>query len=507
MKLNVKDELTNAEIESGLRNIVRENLAFQVMATLTGGVFLVAFATELNATNFVIGLLAAIGPLAQLVQFPAIYLVERIQNRRLISVVATLVARSMWLWIAALPLLFSGTTVLTLLLVGLVLHNAFAAISNCSWASWIRDVVPQERMGSFFARRMALAASLGMVLSLVAGVYVDQWQRLFPAHELAGYSLLFVVGGVVGIAGVILFTARIPEPRMVPSGNRITRLLALPFKDRNFRNLIVFEGSWNFAVNLAAPFFTVYMLQWLGFGMTTIVVLSTLSQITNILVLRTWGRLVDRFSNKAVLRVCAVLFVLCIIGWTFTTLPDRYILTVPLLVLIHLASGVSTAGVALTTGNMGLKLAPRGQATAFLASRSLVNSMAASTAPIIGGSFADYFEGRSFSITLNWTAPEQAFSFQTLNFQHWDFFFFFAFVLGLFAIYRLTRVEETGDVPGRIVVHEFVTEIRRGMRNLSSVAGLYQASYFPLALLRQGRSLRRQVKRPLSPPLEPDTSR
>jgi len=40
------------------------------MGILTGGAFLVAFAVKLGASNLVIGLLAAIGPLSQLLQLP-----------------------------------------------------------------------------------------------------------------------------------------------------------------------------------------------------------------------------------------------------------------------------------------------------------------------------------------------------------------------------------------------------------------------------------------------------
>ena len=64
---------------------------------------------------------------------------------------------------------------------------------------------------------------------------------------------------------------------------------------------MIFLGSWNFAANLAAPFFAVYMLKTLGYSMTTIIVLTTASQLSNLAALGLWGSLIDRFSNKAVL--------------------------------------------------------------------------------------------------------------------------------------------------------------------------------------------------------------
>ena len=50
------------------------------MLTITGGVFLVTFALKMVASNLVIGLLAAIPPLAQLIQIPSVYLVEKYRS-------------------------------------------------------------------------------------------------------------------------------------------------------------------------------------------------------------------------------------------------------------------------------------------------------------------------------------------------------------------------------------------------------------------------------------------
>jgi len=88
MRFAVKDTLTEEEIQSGLRNVIKDGLTSQTMGTLTGGVFLVAFALKLGASNTTIGLLAAIPPLAQLIQIPSIYLVEKYRVRRAITMYA-----------------------------------------------------------------------------------------------------------------------------------------------------------------------------------------------------------------------------------------------------------------------------------------------------------------------------------------------------------------------------------------------------------------------------------
>ncbi|MBK5190847.1 MAG: MFS transporter [Methanosarcinales archaeon] len=486
MRFAVKDTLTEKEIQSGLRAVIKDGLATQTMVTLTGGVFLVAFALKLGASNLMIGLLAAIPPLAQLIQIPSIYLVEKYRIRRAITVYATASSRIFWLVIALIPFLFSIEAGLTFLMVALLLYAAFGAIGSSSWNPWMRDLVPQDRLGAFFSKRMSLAARLGIPLSLAAGFYIDYWKKLFPAYELYGYSILFFLGFLAGMLGVY-FISTIPEPRMAPLVGKLgfLKLLSQPFKDANFKNLLMFLGSWNFAVNLAAPFFTVYMLTLLQLDMSFIIALLVLSQLTSIAFLRIWGRFSDRFSNKSVLGVSGPLFMLCILAWTFTTLPEIYVLTIPLLVAIHIFMGISTAGVTLASGNIGLKLAPKGQATAYLAANSLVNSVMAGIAPILGGMFADFFAQRELAWVLTYTSPGGKLVIPTLNFQQWDFFFFLAFLIGLYSIHRLAMVKELGEVEEKIVIHELISAVKRPLTNFSTAGGLQELVQFPFSIIKQ----------------------
>jgi MFS family permease len=485
MRFTVKEQLTEKEIQSGLHNVIKDGLAAQTMVTLTGGAFLVAFALLLGASNLIIGLVAAIPPLAQLMQIPAIYLIEKYRARRAICFFAIIASRSFWVLIAFIPILFGLTGGLSILIVALVLYAAFGAISSSSWNSWMRDLVPQDQLGTFFSKRMSLTLGLGIPLSLAAGFFIDYWTRLFPSQAIYSYSIIFLLGFVAGLFDAY-YVSTIPEPRMkLPLRQaRFFVVLSKPFRDANFKNLILFLGSWNFAVNLAAPFFTVYMLKRLELEISFIIALLVLSQLLNIAFLRLWGRFSDHYSNKSVLGVSGPLFILCILAWTFTTLPEKYVLTIPLLVTIHVFMGISTAGVTLASGNIGLKLAPKGEATAYLAANSFVNSLAAGIAPILGGLFADFFVNRELSWTLRWFSPGGELVIQTLNFREWDFFFFLAFLLGLYSIHRLALVKEVGEVEEKIVIRELIAEVKRPLRNFSTAGGLRHMLQFPFSLIR-----------------------
>lgn len=483
MRLLPQDMLTEADVEAGLSALVKDGMYAQAVGALTSGVILVGYALALGASNAVIGLLAAVPFLAQLAQLPAIALVERFRARRAIAVAALSAARLLLLPLALLPLLGNPAAELSLLVAGTALSAGLGAVAACSWNSWIHQLVPRARLGAFFARRQLVATALSMVAGLAAGAFVDGWARWYPSASIYAFSLLFMLGLAAGAAST-WYLARVPEPRMPATERRVSFRDALrqPFRDRNFKRLIIFLAAWNFAANLATPFFTVYMVEELALTMGAVTLLLVASQGANILVLNLWGQLSDRLTNKSVLATAAPVFLVSTLAWVFLKMPEPHALTLPLLVAVHVLMGMATAGVTLATGNIGLKLAPPGQATAYLAASSLFSSMAAGIAPILGGLVADDLAARQLSVMVQWSNPGGRFDLLSVTLRHWDFFFLGAFLVGLYALHRLSLVREEGEVEERIVVRELVLEARRSIRSLSSVAGLRVGTMFPFGL-------------------------
>ncbi|MFG0251052.1 MAG: MFS transporter, partial [Phycisphaeraceae bacterium JB051] len=350
-------QITEKQVKSGLNALLLDGMCSQVMGVFTGGAFLVAFALLIGASNKTIGLLAAVGPATQILQIPAIYLVDRLRLRKAMVCACCIIGRCFWLVAAAIPWFLPEAMRVPVLLFAIAIYFALGAVAGCAWNSWMRDFVPESIMGGYFAKRMAISTALGAVLSMAAGFGVDYFKtQLGP--ELMAYTILLAAGGVAGLVGCF-FQMRIPEPVMAKVDDKgLLSVLAEPFRAGNFRHLLIFMGLWSFAINLAAPFFTVYLLQRIGLSMTWVIGLSVLSQLVNVIFFRIWGKLADRFSNKSVLTVSGPLFIVSIMIWPFTTMPERHMLTIPLLISIHVLAGISTAGVNLCAGNLALKAAP-----------------------------------------------------------------------------------------------------------------------------------------------------
>ncbi|MFC1999819.1 MFS transporter [Chloroflexota bacterium] len=481
--------ISDEEVATGLRWLTLEGMASLGLFSITTSGFLAAYALILGASNLQIGILAAIPFLTQPLQIAAIPLVERIRQRKLIAIAAYLPAQLLWIPIALIPVFLEipNSAAISLLLGLMATRGIMNAITNCAWNSWIRDLVPQELLGRVFARRLALSTMAAMVFGLLAAFFVDYWQdHASPGSEPLGYTYALLFGAVfLGLASP-LFMSRMPEPLMQPlTGPKPSLIsgLATPFRDPNYKHLLRFLFFWGMAVNLATPFFAVYMLQRLGLPLTAVLGFTVLSQATNIAFVQVWGNLADRFGNKAVLSLCVSLYLLVILGWTFTTMPDRYFMTLPLLAILHILAGIAAAGVSLTTGTIGLKVAPKGQATSYLAGAALAISLGSGLSPLLGGYLADFFSVREFGINFTWIDPGRSISLTTLNFDGFDFLFAIAFILGLMTLPMLAAVREEGEVSKEVVLESLYAPMRSLSRPMSSVPLFNFLGHFPFGQL------------------------
>ena len=487
MTLDPQPEVTAPQLEAGLRRLIVEAAYSSATTALTTGVILTAFALHFGASNLMLGILASAPFLTQLLQGPAVLLVERLRTRKRIAVLSSIVGRSM-LAVMGLAVFLPPALALGSVAIAQYVLCGLGAIGGCAWNSWLRDLAPEGRLGDVFARRTVHATVVSLAAGLAAAIALDLAPDGSPLRDYAFLSL-YAIGCVVGLISAAI-VARIPEPKMPTRPRESIGLISLlrePLDDRNFRQLIRFLASWQFAVNLATPFFTVYLVRQLDFDMTFVMLLSVASQVANLLALRNWGTLSDRFTNKSVLSVAAPTYILCIVAMIGASQIASREALIAYLIVLHLFMGAAVAGVTLATTNIALKLSPRGSATAYVATSAFASSMAAGIAPILGGLFADFFSQRRFELLLRWTSPDGVILVSPLRLSNWDFYFLIAGLLGLYALHRLALVREEGEIDRREMIQQVLHQTRRSVRNLSTVAGLRAATEIPALLLRDAR--------------------
>ena len=186
-----KPTISAEEIDKGLRVLTWEGIVSMGFGNVAGGAILAAFALALGANNVQIGILAAIPFLAQPLQIAAVVLIDRWRRRKVIAVATWLPAQLPWVPIALIPVFIETPSAgaVSFLLGLMALRSILAAFTGCSWNSWVKDLVPQERLGRFFARRQAMANLTGMVFGLGAAFFVDFWKGHAATGQLPDWLL------------------------------------------------------------------------------------------------------------------------------------------------------------------------------------------------------------------------------------------------------------------------------------------------------------------------------
>jgi len=485
MPLSPKANVSPQDVERGKQSLVKDAAWASMVGALYGGVILTGFALELGASPWHIGLLAAIPFLAQVAQLPAIAIIERLRQRKKIAVISVSISRVMISLLAVVALIPDARTALHTLLIAQVFITVFGSIAGCSVNAWMHQLLRGQGLGELFSRRLFWSTVLASLGALAAGYLVQHWPG---AEKLPAYAISFAAAGVVGFISVY-YIAQVPEPVMQGTGptQPLFTMLRAPFEDAEFRRVIVFMTSWNFASNLAAPFITVYLLKQLDYGIGVVTTLWISSQVANALTMYLWGRISDRLTNKAILAVAVPAYLGCLVAFPFSAIPNVHPLTLPLLYVIHVIMGAASGGIGLATGNLGLKLAPQGRGTSFLAAVGLSGAAAGGLASLTGGALADWFSARELNVLVHWASASASHQITVIKFQHWEFLFAISFLLGWYVLHALSRINEGSEHSERQVIQQFVEEASRSISQLSPIEGLRSVILFPFGRLRDRR--------------------
>lgn len=377
-----RTELSPDRRRDAMRIAVYEAFPAQIYATLTGGVFMPAFALVLGANNFYIGVLSAIPFFANLFQLAGAYFVENYPWRKKLCIVSSSIPRLAWLPAIILFLLLapqSAGMTLGILLAFLILGHALLAISGVSWLSWMTDVVPENIRGRYFGLRNSIVSIATVITTFAGGWFLDLHQG-----SRAAFGILFLTAAAAGAVCMILLIKQ-PEPakKLLPKSERFFQHYGEPFKQPNFRRLLRFSIVWQFAFNIASPFFVVYMLTELGMSYSLVATFTVVTALFDLIGMRVWGHVSDHLGNKPVITISAIAVTILPWLWLFTEKNEfSFYWLIPLL---HIAGGFFWAGYNLCSANILFRLSPQSRNSVYFGAWAACNGLAAGISSLLGG--------------------------------------------------------------------------------------------------------------------------
>jgi MFS family permease len=379
--------LTPLQIQRGMRLSIIDGVQTQAFYGLTwpGSVFVTGLALLLGASNFQVGLLAAISPLLSSLNLVAAQQLEKLGTRRRYFAINAFIHRIVFLLLLALPFMpgLVPANAQIGLLIGVVLVSViFGTLMHTTWMSWMADMVPEEKRASFFSRRNMVCTVVWMAQSYFIG-------KVLAAHNtVLAYSLVFGVGTIIALTSIPVVVAQ-PDPPIAVSGGR--RSLGAMWRHAwampNFRNFLFFALLWGFTTNLAGPFYNVYMLKDLHVDVGQITVWGILWGVVSTITLPYWGMLGDRVGNRTTLLFALAGTCLNAFGWLATT-PDNAHWLVPLLFCL---GGFFDTGAGLIGFNMIFGILPDKNKPSYVGIYESIVGTTVGIAPLVGGYLATQF--------------------------------------------------------------------------------------------------------------------
>lgn len=306
--------------------------------------YLVVYLVALGATQGQIGLMSSLSSLAAaLVLLPGAMMVERMGSRRGLVLVGGGWARFALLMLAALPLLLGGSGLIIAAIAFSISRDAMANISYPAWMSLTGDVVPMEGRGRFFASRNFIMSVSGIIITFLAGQLIT---RMAPP---VGYQVAFFIAFLVGLMSVFSFS-RIVEPNLPLKYPQVRERLSLRVllndltSNREFLTFAAITALWNFSLNIAGPFFTVYLVQNLHADAAMVGYTAIGTSVAAMLAQRKMGELNDRWGPQRLAVISGLLIPVLPWFWLLFTAPWQVIPT-------NMLSGVLWAGYNLATFN------------------------------------------------------------------------------------------------------------------------------------------------------------
>ncbi len=403
MPLNLNNSKTDSSVtakaggyagESSLRKslekITLEGNFAMVFIVLTGGPFLTGLAIYLGASDFEIGLLAAIPFLAQIAQLAAAYLVDLTGKRKLITLQSLVFARQIWWILLPLPFL-EGQWRLKFFLLVVVLSQIAAMMGAAGWTSWVADLVPDRIRGRYFGFRSASLALVTVVATMMGGAILDYYRAL----NIEGYGFAVIIGlGAIAGFGAFLLMKLFPESSVPPSSETaLISNLFEPLKDKRFRHLMGIFFFWNFALGISAAFFTAHMLLNLKMSFTLISLYASAGSMVAILLNKPWGAIIDRFGSKPVITICAFgLSIIPMIWW----IPRPGHLEALAFEVVY--SGALWSGFNLAAFNIPIANSPKSKRTGYLAMFAVISGLGFFLSSLLGGLLAESWQNLNLDL-------------------------------------------------------------------------------------------------------------
>lgn len=357
-------ELSVKDYEKSRLMAIFEGISARIIFGFTTGAFLTGFLKYIGADDKLCGQIAAIPVLAGIIQFFSPLLLEKLNRRKPLVTCFNALHRIMLVLLVFIPLLPLPVNN-RLLMVGALYFASHLMVNMVSPATvtMIISLVPQGMRGKYFGNREIFLIFISSVLNIVMGRVLDVFELQNKPYQ--GYMVMYGVALLAMLMNLFSYL-KMKEPSLTIAKSKLSfkNLFLLPLKERKFRKIIVLFFIWGVSLNFSSPFFSVYMVSQLELSYTFITISGLLNALSYVLSVRLWGKAADKKSFTYTAMITLILLGLTHTGWFFVSAGS--FLEHPLVILLHITSGIAWAGINISLLNIPYEYTPDEGKTVYL---------------------------------------------------------------------------------------------------------------------------------------------
>jgi len=358
----------------------KEGIPASIMQSITDDYF-IPLVLFLGATPVEIGLFVAIPTLvSSVLQLWTSKAVDLIGSRLRCLVSSTAGQAFCLLPIAFLPLL-TGTWRIGACIIFVTFFRIFGSLISTVWGSLTSDYLPAEERGHYFGWRSRIIGIAGILGTIWGGLLLFNYRGTLQA---AGFMILVAVTALARFLSAGLMTRMQDLPAVKKPGDHFTFFMFLRrFRESNFVKFVFYVASIMFATNLAAPFFSVYMLRDLHFNYFLFMIIRFTSVAASLISFPIWGKHADAVGNAKVLKLTSFLIPAIPLLWMISPVPAY-------LICVEIFSGFVWGGFNLCALNFIYDAVSSGKRIRCLSYFAFINGVAIFLGATAGGFLIDH---------------------------------------------------------------------------------------------------------------------
>jgi MFS family permease len=294
-----------------------------VATAITMGIldyYLVPYALFLGATAQQIGFLAAIPTLfSSITQLFAVNAVRLAGNSRLRLLLYGVGIQTTILIPLSLLSFFYFPGRISILI---VLHSVFSILGTIigpAWGSLVSDYLPPNQRGLYFGDRSRAIGVAGVLGLCLWGAILSLMKK---TSLTSGFFLIFLAAVVFRLISFYFISKMVDLPLQKTRASDFTFTEFLSrFRESNFVKFVFYVASISFAIQIAHPYFNIYMLRDLHFSYATYMAVHLASVIAGLIAFPIWGRHADIVGNARILKITSLIIPVIPILWLFSKNP------------------------------------------------------------------------------------------------------------------------------------------------------------------------------------------